>query len=144
MTELMAGKRGLIMGLANDRSLAWGIAKKLSEAGAERRVSIPADLATCIDCLRELFDPNDRRFRYPFINCTNCGPRFTIIRKLPYDRERTSMAEFRMCPHCQKEFEAPADRRFDAQPNACPVCGPRVTLIGSESKRPTLNVGIGK
>ncbi|HET9752415.1 MAG TPA: carbamoyltransferase HypF, partial [Myxococcales bacterium] len=92
----------------------------------ELRVSIPADLATCPDCEREIFDPKDRRYRYPFTNCTNCGPRFTIASGVPYDRPATTMAPFRMCPECAREYEDPLDRRFHAQPNACPACGPRL------------------
>ncbi len=102
-----------------------------SEAGTERRVSIPADLATCTDCLRELFDRSDRRYRYPFINCTNCGPRFTIALDVPYDRPATTMARFRQCPACQREYDDPANRRFHAQPNACPVCGPRLRVVNA-------------
>jgi hydrogenase maturation protein HypF len=95
-----------------------------ARAPASSAASIPADLAPCADCLRELDDPDDRRFRYPFINCTNCGPRFTIVRALPYDRPRTTMARFDLCAACRREYEDPRDRRFHAEPNACPACGP--------------------
>lgn len=97
-----------------------------SQTGAERRALISPDTATCYDCLRELFDPEDRRYGYSFINCTNCGPRFTIVQDVPYDRDKTTMRIFPMCPDCRAEYENPLDRRFHAQPNACPVCGPRV------------------
>lgn len=106
-----------------------GFAIRASEQGAEARTGIPADAATCPDCLRELLDANDRRHGYPFLNCTNCGPRFTLTRSVPYDRPQTSMAKFRMCPECQREYDDPRDRRFHAQPNACAVCGPRLEFV---------------
>jgi hydrogenase maturation protein HypF len=106
-----------------------------SRPGENRRVLISPDVAICDDCLRELFDPSDRRFHYPFINCTNCGPRYTIVRDIPYDRARTSMAVFPMCADCQGEYDDPLDRRFHAQPNACWKCGPQVELWDGEGKR---------
>jgi hydrogenase maturation protein HypF len=100
-----------------------------SQPGGERRTLVSADTATCDDCLAELADPVDRRFGYPFINCTNCGPRFTIVTGVPYDRARTTMAGFTMCPPCEAEYHDPADRRFHAQPTCCPACGPRLRLV---------------
>jgi hydrogenase maturation protein HypF len=112
-----------------------GFAIVQSEPAAERRVSIPPDLATCDDCLTEIFDPSNRRYRYAFTNCTNCGPRFTIATDVPYDRATTTMARFAMCPACRAEYEDVRNRRFHAEPNACPVCGPRLTLYTSIGDR---------
>ena len=103
-----------------------------SEAGAVRATLISPDISICPDCLAELFDPNDRRYGYPFINCTNCGPRYTIIDDIPYDRPNTSMKHFKMCVACQAEYDDPENRRFHAQPNACPVCGPHVKLFDNQ------------
>jgi hydrogenase maturation protein HypF len=108
-----------------------------SEAGRERRTLVSADTATCADCLAEMNDPGDRRFGYPFINCTNCGPRFTIVRDVPYDRALTTMAGFAMCGRCAAEYHDPADRRFHAQPTCCPACGPALSLLDPAGKELT-------
>jgi len=106
-----------------------------SESQRERSALISPDVGICEDCHRELLDPSDRRYQYPFINCTNCGPRYTIIRDIPYDRSLTTMAAFQMCPQCRKEYEDPSDRRFHAQPNACWDCGPVTSLYDPQGKR---------
>jgi len=108
------------------------IKRSMSKEGKYQLVS--PDIATCPDCQREIFSPDTCRFGYAFTNCTNCGPRFTIIKDIPYDRLKTTMNQFRMCPECQQEYENPSNRRFHAQPNACPKCGPALELIGSEGK----------
>ena len=105
-----------------------------SDTKGKKEVFILPDISTCAECLKELNDPKDRRYRYPFINCTNCGPRFTIIEKLPYDRPNTTMKKFKMCPECEKEYKDPSNRRFHAQPNACPICGPHITLYTSDKQ----------
>ena len=108
---------------------------KASSMRAAAKALISPDVSICEDCLREMMNPRDRRFRYPFINCTNCGPRFTITHDIPYDRARTSMAKFKMCAACQAEYDNPASRRFHAQPNACWDCGPQVALLGADGAR---------
>jgi hydrogenase maturation protein HypF len=111
------------------RSASFAIAASEPASGSSpRRTLVSPDTATCADCLRELADPADRRFGYPFINCTNCGPRFTIVRDVPYDRPLTTMAAFAMCEPCAAEYHDPGDRRFHAQPTCCPACGPRLAL----------------
>jgi hydrogenase maturation protein HypF len=112
-----------------------------SEPGGDRSAAVVPDLASCAACLKEIFDPRDRRFRYGFTNCTHCGPRYTILRDIPYDRPNTTMGRFTMCGACKQEYQDPADRRFHAQPNACPRCGPRLELVwGGAWDRPPLSL----
>ncbi len=107
---------------------------KPSEEAGEKVALVLPDIATCPDCIKEIFDPNNRRYQYPFTNCTNCGPRFAIIQALPYDRVNTTMKKFKLCKSCHTEFENPLDRRFHAQPNACPFCGPHLELWNKNKK----------
>jgi hydrogenase maturation protein HypF len=109
-----------------------GFQIRQSRSAQTVRVQVAPDTFVCTDCQQELFDPHDRRFRYPFINCTNCGPRFTIVTGIPYDRHLTTMADFPLCPACQAEYGDPSSRRFHAQPNACPDCGPQLALIDAK------------
>ena len=110
--------------LAAEGSTHFKILASHSDSG--KTVNVLPELATCIECREELFDPENRRFEYPFTNCTNCGPRYTIVVDIPYDRPNTTMREFVLCPRCREEYEDPGNRRFHAQPNACPVCGPQL------------------
>ncbi|MDH3727622.1 MAG: carbamoyltransferase HypF [Myxococcales bacterium] len=114
-----------------------------SEGTGARALSIPPDLATCAKCEDEVLDAHDRRYRYPFTNCTECGPRFTITTDIPYDRSATTMHEFTLCPSCEREFHDVVDRRFHAQPNACPECGPRLSLWASDGTKMTLDDPLG-
>ena len=109
------------------------VVRRSTSAGA-RTALVSPDTATCSECLRELHDPADRRAGYPFVNCTNCGPRYTIVHAVPYDRSRTTMAQFPLCPACQAEYEDPSDRRFHAEPVCCPVCGPTLALLGRDGR----------
>jgi len=121
--------------------LQTGFRIEESRRGSQRDALVSPDSATCPECLVELFASSDRRYRYPFINCTNCGPRFTITRSVPYDRSMTTMAAFTMCSTCRREYNDPGDRRFHAQPNACPVCGPQVRLVDRTGQRIDIDGG---
>lgn len=105
-----------------------------ASTGGDKTALIMPDLATCSDCLREIFNPGDRRYLYPFTNCTNCGSRFSILEALPYDRPNTTMKQFQMCIHCQSEYESPLNRRFHAQPIACSQCGPHLELWNRDGR----------
>ena len=124
---------------SRSRPAASGGSGSRRAAAAAAPRSIPADVATCDDCLRELFDPADRRHRYPFVNCTQCGPRFTIVTAVPYDRPNTTMAGFALCADCRREYEDPLDRRFHAEPIACPACGPTLSFA-----RPSNTLSLGE
>jgi hydrogenase maturation protein HypF len=130
--------RGFIQSLESSRLDPVGYTGfeiRPSETAGEKAALVLPDAATCPDCLREILDPHNRRYRYPFTNCTHCGPRFSIIESLPYDRANTSMKQFTMCPACEAEYNDPSNRRFHAQPNACPVCGPQLALWQSNPDR---------
>ena len=136
-----------VIGVASSKIPVTGDAEFqiiVSDNEGQGDVHIAPDSAVCANCLKELFDPADRRFRYPFINCTNCGPRLTIINDIPYDRIHTSMACFPLCPKCHAEYKNPANRRFHAEPNACPVCGPKLELRDAEGKIIACDDPLGK
>ena len=120
---------------------SFTIRQSVEEVG--KFVLVSPDVATCDDCWRDFTDPNNRRYGYPFTNCTNCGPRYTIIQDIPYDRPVTTMAKFQMCAACQAEYDDPANRRFHAQPNACPDCGPTLALVKGDSFLPSEGVMFG-
>jgi len=113
---------------------ALGFNIQQSSKDATRRAQIAPDTFVCDDCLQELLAPADRRFRYAFINCTNCGPRYTIVTGIPYDRPLTTMVDFPLCDDCQSEYDDPTSRRFHAQPNACPTCGPQLRMLDANGK----------
>ncbi|MCX8159811.1 MAG: carbamoyltransferase HypF [Candidatus Saccharicenans sp.] len=143
LTEFLESLRTEVPPLARIEEIDYQPVEPLGRSGFEidrssqekSFVFISPDIATCPDCLREVEDPKDRRYGYPFTNCTSCGPRYTIVRQLPYDRHRTTMSGFRMCPDCQREYQDPLDRRYHAQPIACPRCGPELSLLEARTGR---------
>ena len=137
LLQLEAPPRAMVQGLQIEELPPIGytnFAIRHSNGDGPRTTIVLPDIATCPDCLAEIFDPTDRRYGYPFTNCTNCGPRYSIIRRLPYDRPHTAMADFPLCPACQSEYDNPLDRRFHAQPNACPACGPQLAFWDNRGK----------
>jgi hydrogenase maturation protein HypF len=131
LAQIHALERQVVQESAEPHYSGFEIRESLG--GGRQLALVPPDVCVCGDCIAELFHPADRRYLYPFINCTNCGPRFSIIRALPYDRSATTMANFAMCPECLREYEDPRDRRFHAQPNACPACGPQLSLVDRDN-----------
>ena len=129
LSKIVSVESEVIPTITNDTSFTI----EISQNTPGTNTIIPADMATCADCLDDIRDPHNRRFAYPFTNCTNCGPRWTIIDRIPYDRAYTSMVSFEMCEACQQEYEDPRDRRFHAQPNACPACGPQMWLVNADT-----------
>src|SRR5574340_1036885 len=127
---LSAPGRLAVIACDSEHSEAFAILD--SAAASHADIHLPPDGFVCADCLAELHDPADRRYRYPFINCTQCGPRYTLITALPYDRANTAMRDFALCPDCRREYEDPLDRRFHAEPIACPVCGPHLQFVADD------------